>query len=179
MKKVDFKIKEYSMGTRIQNEIGDFFAGSFLVSYENKLLQNILLYKEITSPLNLRIQSGCLSGDIFGDKRCDCHDQLVNSMKFINQHNNGLIIYTIEHDGRGRGFTKKMKVYQTKDIHNVDSKDACGILGYEYEQRDYTPIVEILKILKIDEVNLLTKNPEKINILLEANIKILKTFEIK
>jgi GTP cyclohydrolase II len=149
------------MGTRVLNDLGVFLAGGYKTSYHNNILTHLILYKGLEQPTPVRIQSGCLTADIFGDQRCDCHSQLVESMKYISSQNNGLIIYTVEHDGRGRGTLAKMKVYALKDLDQIDSQTACKKLNLPYELRDYYPLTEVLKDIGLKNIILLSKNLQK------------------
>ena len=160
------------MGTRAYNDLGDFLVGGYKTLYQGNILNHILFYKGLEQPTLLRVQSGCLTGDIFGDKRCDCHSQLVESMKYIFSEKNGLVIYTVEHDGRGRGTLAKMKVYALKDLYHIDSRTACKELGLPYEIRDYYPVTEVLKDIGLKKIILLSQNPQKMAALEEAGLNV-------
>lgn len=133
--------------------------------------------KEESSPLNqsepvlLRIHSECLTGDVLGSMRCDCGDQLRESMKAIEDYGNGIVIYLREHEGRGIGLAEKIRAYQLQD-QGLDTVDANIALGHEVDERDFRDAVDILRKLKIYSVRLLTNNPEKIATLSEAGFEI-------
>lgn len=118
----------------------------------------------------LRIHSECLTGDVLGSRRCDCGDQLATAMDEMERKGSGLVIYLREHEGRGIGLGEKIRAYRLQD-EGLDTVDANLALGHEIDERDYQDAVEILRDLEIEEVILLTNNPEKIKSLKEAGIK--------
>ena len=162
----------------LKNQFGDFSMGCFKTVSCDKMINHLLIYKGLKQPVPLRIQSGCLSSGIAGDTRCDCHVQLTRALEHIEAIGNGLIIYSIEHDGRGRGLLNKLKVYKLRDKKNITSRVACDELGYVYEQRSYLPIVSILENLGINKVILLSRSSTKYNELIENGINILATKSI-
>ena len=119
----------------------------------------------------VRIHSECLTGDIFGSKRCDCGPQLSQSMKLIEEVGNGLVIYLRDHEGRGIGLTEKIRAYGLQD-QGQDTVDANISLGQPVDDRSYEDAAEILRRLEIKELILLTNNPEKITAVKSADIKV-------
>ncbi|OUR92961.1 bifunctional 3,4-dihydroxy-2-butanone 4-phosphate synthase/GTP cyclohydrolase II [Halobacteriovorax marinus] len=122
------------------------------------------------SPTLVRIHSECFTGDIFGSKRCDCGDQLNESMVQIEESGNGVLIY-LRQEGRGIGLPNKIKAYSLQD-KGLDTVDANRALGFGDDLRDYDTAVSILKDLNVTSVNLLTNNPEKIIALEEAEFEL-------
>lgn len=169
---VAHKIIYKHMGTEVNNSLGSFLSGGYRTTDGEKILNHLLLYKELTQPMPLRIQSGCLTGNIFGDLNCDCSAQLKKSMEYIQSASKGMIIYTVEHDGRGRGTIEKMKVYQLKQDKGITSREACDELGMVYELRSYEPIGLILNDLGIHDVVLMSTNIDKIDMLKTAGINV-------
>jgi 3,4-dihydroxy 2-butanone 4-phosphate synthase/GTP cyclohydrolase II len=119
----------------------------------------------------VRIHSECLTGDIFGSKRCDCGLQLSQSMKLIKEAGSGLVIYLRDHEGRGIGLSEKIRAYALQD-QGQDTVDANISLGQPVDDRSYEDAVEILRRLEIKELTLLTNNPEKITAVNSAKIKV-------
>ena len=109
----------------------------------------------------IRAHSECLTGDAFGSLRCDCGEQLEQSINLIQEHGYGYIIYLRDHEGRGIGLTEKIKAYQLQD-QGMDTIDANLHLGHEIDARDWNDAIAIVKALQITAVQLLTNNPNKV-----------------
>ena len=113
-----------------------------------------------TQPL-VRIHSECLTGDVFGSKRCDCGAQLQEAMRLIVESGNGYIIYLRDHEGRGIGLVEKIRAYVFQDS-GQDTVQANLSIGQPVDDRTYEDAAEILHRLQISNLTLLTNNPEKI-----------------
>ena len=109
----------------------------------------------------VRIHSECLTGDVFGSKRCDCGSQLEEAMRLIEESGNGYIIYLRDHEGRGIGLAEKIRAYVLQDS-GQDTVQANLSIGQPIDDRTYEDAVSVLHRLKITSLTLLTNNPEKI-----------------
>lgn len=109
----------------------------------------------------VRIHSECLTGDVFGSKRCDCGSQLDEAMRLIEESGNGYIIYLRDHEGRGIGLAEKIRAYVLQDS-GQDTVQANLSIGQPIDDRTYEDAVSVLHRLKITSLTLLTNNPEKI-----------------
>ena len=117
----------------------------------------------------IRVHSECFTGDIFGSYRCDCGDQLAASMKAIEEAGSGAIIY-LRQEGRGIGLFNKVRAYQLQD-QGMDTVEANLHLGFAVDNRDYTMAAQILKYFEVDQMKLLTNNPQKIEGLTKLGFK--------
>ena len=107
-----------------------------------------------------------------GSQRCDCRDQLLESLKIIEKEKTGVVLY-LRQEGRNIGLTEKIRAYALQDL-GLDTVDANIHLGYKPDERDYGIAANILNNLQVKSIKLLTNNPEKIRQLTEAGIKIVE-----
>ncbi|MEO5875304.1 MAG: GTP cyclohydrolase II [Streptosporangiaceae bacterium] len=106
----------------------------------------------------VRLHSECLTGDVFGSRRCDCGPQLAEGLAKIN-HRGGYLLY-LRQEGRGIGLYNKLDAYRIQD-EGYDTFAANRMLGRGDDERDYTAAVQMLRCLKVGELDLLTNNPDK------------------
>ena len=121
-----------------------------------------------TTPM-LRIHSECFTGDVLHSQRCDCGEQLEQTITAIQNHGYGFIVYLRDHEGRGIGLTEKIKAYQLQD-QGMDTIDANLHLGHEIDARDWSDAIAIVHALAITEVQLLTNNPNKVAAVRNAGV---------
>jgi 3,4-dihydroxy 2-butanone 4-phosphate synthase/GTP cyclohydrolase II len=119
----------------------------------------------------VRIHSECFTGDVVHSQRCDCGEQLEASINLIQAHGHGYIIYLRDHEGRGIGLTEKIKAYQLQD-QGMDTIDANLHLGHEIDARDWNDAVAIVRALGLQELVILTNNPNKVSALKNAGLEV-------
>src|SRR5580704_828080 len=121
-------------------------------------------------PVPVRMHSACLTGDVFGSRRCDCGDQLRLALARLDEAGGGIILY-LRQEGRGLGLANKMRAYQLQD-EGLDTLDANATLGFDDDKRDYGIAVRMLELLGCQRVLLLTNNPAKLDGLAQAGIEV-------
>jgi GTP cyclohydrolase II len=125
---------------------------------------------DFSKPVLVRLHSACLTGDVFGSRRCDCGDQLNLAIKCLEEVGGGVILYLAQ-EGRGLGLANKMRTYQMQD-DGLDTVDANTTLGFDDDERDYGIAARMLEMLECNRVVLLTNNPAKLDGLAKSGIEI-------
>ena len=163
---------------RLPTEVGQFRIAGYrsLTSDE----EYVVLFKgelrpEI--PTLVRIHSQCLTGDVFGSRKCDCGRQLRRAMEMIEQEGRGAIVYQ-QQEGRGIGIINKIRAYALQD-EGADTVEANEMLGLGIDLREYRQCAEVLFDLGLCQVRVLSNNPLKIRALEEAGLKIVDRVSIE
>jgi GTP cyclohydrolase II len=132
-----------------------------------------LLMGDVKSrPPLVRVHSQCLTGDVFHSLRCDCRQQLELSLSMIAEEGAGILIYE-QQEGRGIGLMAKLQAYELQDS-GLDTVEANERLGFKADHRDFTLPGEILKALGVTRVRLLSNNPDKVDALERAGIRVVE-----
>jgi len=142
----------------------------FRDAFDDDLVAVIVGTPDLSKPVPVRIHSACLTGDVFGSRRCDCGDQLRLALARLHEAGGGIILYLAQ-EGRGVGLANKMRTYKLQDA-GLDTVDANTTLGFDDDERDYAVAARMLQMLGATRVVLLTNNPDKLDSLAKAGIEI-------
>ncbi|MDP8218389.1 MAG: GTP cyclohydrolase II, partial [Candidatus Theseobacter exili] len=160
----------------LPTEFGDFR----IIGFENSLDQGehfAVVKGDISAgEVHVRIHSECVTGDVFHSLKCDCRDQLVQSLRQIESIKKGIVIY-LRQEGRGIGITNKIKTYCLQE-KGLDTYDANIAIGRKADERDYAVAAQILNALNVKDIVLLTNNPQKIEGLKQYGVHVKKRVEI-
>ena len=132
--------------------------------------------EDIHTPM-VRIHSQCITGDILDSLKCDCGQQLKESIKLMAKADEGILIYLAQ-EGRDIGLLNKLRAYSLQE-QGMDTVEANLALGFQDDERLYYPAKEILKQLNINSIKLITNNPKKISHLSNLGIKVHERIPIK
>jgi 3,4-dihydroxy 2-butanone 4-phosphate synthase/GTP cyclohydrolase II len=156
--------------TRLPTAHGDFTAFGYRITVDDS--EHVaLVYGDVSGPepVLTRVHSECLTGDVFGSRRCDCGPQLDEALERIVAEGRGVVVYLRGHEGRGIGLVAKLQAYQLQD-GGRDTVDANLDLGLPADARHYGAATQVLKDLGVRSVRLMTNNPDKVTNLEEYGI---------
>ena len=158
--------------TRLPTAHGDFTAYGYRITIDDS--EHVALVRGDISgdePVLTRVHSECLTGDVFGSKRCDCGPQLEEALQQIAAEGRGVVVYLRGHEGRGIGLVAKLQASQLQD-GGRDTVDATIDLGRPADARHYGTATQILRDLGVASVRLLTNNPDKVSSLEDYGVPV-------
>ena len=162
---ISYRMKHESLVRKIvEVDLPTIYGNFTLHAFEERLTgdQHLALVKgEWTEedPVLVRVHSSCMTGDIFGSKRCDCGEQLHQALLQVEEEGQGVVLY-MNQEGRGIGLLNKLKAYKLQE-QGMDTVEANEALGFEPDHRDYGVGAQILRSLDIRKMRLMTNNPVK------------------
>lgn len=161
----------------LPTQIGEFKIAGYRSLNSNE--EFVALFKgemQKNVPTLVRIHSQCLTGDVFGSVKCDCGLQLKKAMELIEQAGRGAIVYQ-QQEGRGIGIINKIRAYALQD-QGADTVEANEELGFAVDAREYQQCAEILFDLGLCQVRVMSNNPDKIQALEKAGLKVVERVPI-
>jgi GTP cyclohydrolase II len=131
---------------------------------------------DLTRPVLVRLHSACFTGDLLGSLRCDCGDQLRESLRGMAAQGGGILLYLAQ-EGRGIGLLNKLRAYSLQE-QGFDTMEANERLGFAFDERVFETASAILRSLGVTKVRLLTNNPNKIEKLRALGIEVVERIPI-
>ena len=162
---IAYRMRHETLVTRaVEVHLPTRFGDFNLAAYEDRLTgdTHLALYKGTWTedePVLVRVHSQCVTGDIFGSKRCDCGEQLAKAMRRVEHAGQGVVLY-MKQEGRGIGLLNKLRAYELQE-QGLDTVEANEALGFSMDHRDYGIGCQILRDLGIRKLRLMTNNPTK------------------
>lgn len=132
----------------------------------------VIIGEVLADPTLVRLHSECFTGDLLGSLRCDCGEQLRGAIGEIGLHGSGVLLYLAQ-EGRGIGLVNKLRAYALQD-RGFDTIEANEQLGFDADERIYSPAVQMLRALGVSRVRLLTNNPAKVDGLARLGIPVIE-----
>lgn len=123
-------------------------------------------------PVPLRIESACVFGHIFRGVQCDCGDQMEQALVNIAKREHGLLIYAVDDDARGHGMKTHIELYVKRQHHGMDEEDIFEEMGEPMDVREYDDVIDILDYFGVHSVELMTNNPERIEVLEQNGVTV-------
>jgi GTP cyclohydrolase II len=121
------------------------------------------------SSVAVRVHDACFTSEVLGSLKCDCNEQLLQAMEYVQEHD-GMVVY-LQQEGRGIGLANKIAAYALQE-KGFDTVDANRQLGLPDDCREYTAVRNIIADLGITSVRLITNNPRKINLLTSLGVEV-------
>lgn len=167
------RILEKTSAVPVRNRIGMFSIRAYRIAEGPRVETHLAIFKTpVLEKVPVRINSACLTGEVFGDRRCDCAWQMWEALRRFESRGAGVMTYHPSHEGRGIGLFQKIRSYELMDVQGVSTRDAFTMLGEEPDQRTYGSAAAILADLGVRQAQVISNNPDKIRALEDAGIEV-------
>ena len=166
--------------SRLPSPWGTYSISAF--GQEGERFPHVVLHRGVkealasNEPVDVRVHSECMTGDVFASQRCDCGEQLHSALGHFKQHG-GMLIY-LRQEGRGIGLVDKLRAYNLQD-EGMDTYEANSAMGHGEDEREYTGATGILAHYGIETVRLLTNNPLKEKALKLAGVHVAERLPLR
>jgi GTP cyclohydrolase II len=176
----NWSVVRQSATCQISNALGDFGFRAFeLVDPDGRLQVAVTLFRgTLQDGILIRVNSGCMTGELFGDVSCDCSWQLARSLEMIVQEGSGLLIHAAFDEGRGTGIVNKVNSMSLMQTRGIPSSPAFSELKLPLDTRDFGYAGVILHELGLSAVRCITNNPRKVASLEQVGITVESNVEI-
>jgi 3,4-dihydroxy 2-butanone 4-phosphate synthase / GTP cyclohydrolase II len=168
------RVLDCSPAVTVHNALGEFQMRSYLVRHRASASTVLTLAANarIHNGCLVRLNSACLTSEVFGCDRCDCSWQLWESLRLIAEDGNGVLIYLPDQDGRGAGLHPKILSYAAQDRHALSTAEAFDHIGLVRDSRSYEGAIAVLVHTQISKIRLLTNSPDKVQQIEQAGIAV-------
>ncbi len=170
---MSIRILEVTKDIPVRNRIGLFTLRAYQIAEGPRIDTHLAIFKDpVTDLVPVRVNSACLTGEVFGDRRCDCAWQMWEALRRFEERGSGVMTYHPSHEGRGIGLFQKIRSYELMDERGLTTREAFQELGEEADTRTYGAATAILQHLGVRKAHFLSNNPEKIKALEDAGIEV-------
>jgi 3,4-dihydroxy 2-butanone 4-phosphate synthase/GTP cyclohydrolase II len=170
-----YRVVDKVVGVQLRNLYGTFEAGAYKLEGPDGISEHLLFYRDLAQPVcNLRINSACFTGDLLHCDRCDCNWQLHFAMKYIARTGQGLVVYHLDHEGRGNGVVAKLRSFVGGRLED----DLASRYLRLPDRRSFAAAATILGDLGVRAVHLITNNPEKRAVVEHHGIAVVSTIPV-
>ncbi|MEX2161618.1 MAG: GTP cyclohydrolase II [Anaerolineales bacterium] len=167
-----------AVAARLPTRYGEFRIHLYLNSLDDKEHMALVMGEvHASQPTLVRVHSECLTGEVFGSRRCDCGEQLSLALQMISEAGRGVLLY-MRQEGRGIGLADKLRAYNLQD-EGLDTVEANLALGHQADARHYDSAALMLKDLGVARIALLTNNPNKIEELQKLGIEVVERIPLE
>ena len=166
--------------SRLPSPWGTYSISAF--GQEGERFPHVVLHRGVkealasNEPVDVRVHSECMTGDVFASQRCDCGEQLHSALGHFKQHG-GVLIY-LRQEGRGIGLVDKLRAYNLQD-EGMNTYEANSAMGHGEDEREYTDAIGILDHYGLQDVRLLTNNPLKEQALKHAGVNVVERLPLR